>query len=82
MQEQSSSPPTSPRSTGGVSRPFDVPKEVYRLVDHLFKYGMEQVIIFQYHINKVALPLLPQVVREDCLYVSRNYMGLHIRHVY
>ena len=26
-------------------RPLDIPKELYWLVDHLFKYGMQQVSI-------------------------------------
>ena len=31
-------------------RPLDVPKEIWRLVDHIYNFGMNQVCDTQYHI--------------------------------
>ena len=29
-----------------MDRPLDIPKEIWRLVDHLFQYGLNQVWVF------------------------------------
>ena len=44
LQEKSSSEPSSPLPASMSSeRPLDIPKEVWRLVNHLYLYGMDQV---------------------------------------
>ena len=38
--------PSSEPAPSNDSRPLDIPKEAYRLVDHIYKHGMDQVSYF------------------------------------